>query len=200
MLHVVMHHSDDHNTKSVHELITAAEAKTKFENLMFSEPSAINEDDDLFAELMQHLQSIDSKHKTLGIVLVSQNQSCKLCNAPLIIKADRPSYLTILYSDRRGTIPGTHYRKICKNFCSGCSFVQHYSHYSKGGDKIIFDDDWKLLEYFVSTRETAFEMKLLEQLDVELLIGQQSYKQCSDIYNYRHTVLTKKGKISTALQ
>lgn len=40
------------------------------------------------------------------------------------------------------------------------------------GNEIQYDSEWHQLEYLVSTRETAFEMKLLERLDVELLIGQ----------------------------
>ena len=38
----------------------------------------------------------------------------------------------------------------------------------------------------MSTRETAFEMALLDQLDAEVLIGQLSYKQRSEIYNIKH--------------
>lgn len=38
----------------------------------------------------------------------------------------------------------------------------------------------------MSTRETAFEMALLHQLDAEVLIGQLSYKQRSEIYNVKH--------------
>lgn len=38
----------------------------------------------------------------------------------------------------------------------------------------------------LSTRETAFEMSLLLQLDAEVLIGQLSYKQRAEIYNIKH--------------
>lgn len=36
----------------------------------------------------------------------------------------------------------------------------------------------------MSTSQTAFELKLLRRFDVELLIGELSYKQKSEIYNY----------------
>ena len=39
------------------------------------------------------------------------------------------------------------------------------------------------LPYFVSSQETGFEMSLLKKFDLELLIGQLSYKQKADIYN-----------------
>ena len=108
-----------------------------------------------------------------------------LCGSGLLIKADRPSKVTI-YTDQFGTTDGTHYRKICKRFCAGCPFVQHYGHYCKDGDVLHYNEDFHSLEYFMSTRETAFEMALLHQLDAEVLIGQLSYKQRSEIYNVKH--------------
>ena len=54
------------------------------------------------------------------------------------------------------------------------------------GEHITYDTDWKSLQYFVSTRETGFEVALLKLFDVEILIGQLSYKQKADIYNYHH--------------
>ena len=84
-----------------------------------------------------------------------------------------------------GTIGGTHFQKICKRFRLGCPFVQHYGHYSTGV-QMHFDHDWHTLPYFLSTRETAFEMSLLQQLEAEVLIGQLSYKQCAEIYSIKH--------------
>lgn len=54
---------------------------------------------------------------------------------------------------------------------------------SVSGDTIEYNKDWNTLEHFVVSRETAFDMQLLEKFDVELLIGQVSYKRSSDIYN-----------------
>ena len=58
-------------------------------------------------------------------------------------------------------------------------FLNHYR-------RDCYDDDWKSMAYFIATRETGFEMQLLENFDVELLIGQVSYKQRADIYNCCH--------------
>ena len=52
------------------------------------------------------------------------------------------------------------------------------------------------LPYFMSTRETAFEMAMLKQLDAEILIGQLSYKQKSKIYNVVHGYDKAKMKVS----
>lgn len=43
------------------------------------------------------------------------------------------------------------------------------------------------MQYFVSSSETAFEVKMLIKFDAELLLGQISYKQKADIYNYSHS-------------
>ena len=54
------------------------------------------------------------------------------------------------------------------------------------GTDITYNEDFQSLPYFLSTRETAFEMAMLKQLDVEILIGPLSYKQRSEIYNMLH--------------
>lgn len=38
----------------------------------------------------------------------------------------------------------------------------------------------------MSSRESAFDMEVLNQFDVNILIGQISYRQATDIYNYYH--------------
>ena len=71
------------------------------------------------------------------------------------------------------------------NFYSrGCKFAQFYG-YSREGDKheVLYDLDWKENKYFLSTQETGFELSMLQRFDVELLIGQISYKQKASIYN-----------------
>ena len=49
-----------------------------------------------------------------------------------------------------------------------------------------YNPDWDMLPYFVSSQETAFELAMLKKFDGELLIGQTSYKQKADMYNYFH--------------
>ena len=63
--------------------------------------------------------------------------------------------------------------------------VQEWFH-SKEVGAGTYDDNWHTLPYFVSSRETAVEMSMLRQLDAEILIGQLSYKQRAEIYNYTH--------------
>lgn len=51
---------------------------------------------------------------------------------------------------------------------------------------MIADNNWAELPYFISTSKTGFSTTLLEKFDAELLLGQLSYKQKADIYNFYH--------------
>ena len=106
-----------------------------------------------------------------------------------------------LYTDNMGTVPATHYRKYCHNYRKGCTFTQHYSYHSISDDGaiVIYDNNWADLPYFVSTSKTAFSTTFLERYDAEILIGQVSYKQKSDIYNYYHKyeTATKQSRCPT---
>ena len=162
--------------------LTPTKAKIFIENLRYIEPEAVVADENLTKEI-RSVAGIDKV--PLGVILLSPNTVCLQCGSSLLVKADRPSTITV-YTDTEGTIKGTHYRKLCKQFRSGCPFVQHYGYYSVGGSSVIYNDNWDKLKYFLSTRETAIELSLLKQYDIELLIGQLSYKQRAEIYNMKH--------------
>ena len=42
------------------------------------------------------------------------------------------------------------------------------------------------LPYFLSTNMTAFATEMLTTLSAEILLGQMSYRQKADVYNYAH--------------
>ena len=42
---------------------------------------------------------------------------------------------------------------------------------------MFYNTNWMTLPYFLSSQETSFEMKMLNDFDVELLIGQISYQK-----------------------
>ena len=66
----------------------------------------------------------------------------------------------------------------------GCNVTQFYGYFKEGEKQgIIYDIDWKAHAYFLSSQETGFEMSMLRKFDVELLIGNISYKQKAEIYN-----------------
>lgn len=127
----------------------------------------------------------DAKGKPVGIILMPQQSICKECGASLLLRSDRSSQL-ILYTEKFGMVPAVHYHKYCKSWRAGCKLVQHYGYTTNGTGDLRYDDNWNTLPYFVSSQETAFELFMLEKYDIELLIGQVSYKQRADIYNYQH--------------
>lgn len=146
------------------------------ENTELLDNEAMSLEKDLMKDLIYHEGFLGNP---LGIVLISNNKSCKNCGAKLLVRADRPSFLTG-YTGDFGTVPFTHFRKYCSK--KGCSFTQHYGFHSSGKD-IEYDNNWAELPYFMATNQTVFEMKMLREFNAELLIGQVSYNQKCDIYN-----------------
>ena len=172
------------------ETVTELQAKLLLEKLEYMDANAFPADEKLFMELCCMKGFHD---KPLGIVLLSDNKQCKSCNGKLLVRADRPSHLT-LYSNTLGTVPATHFSLYCQNWRKGCSFVQCYG-FSKANDDTTdrtYDITWKSLPYFVSTQQTAFDMNLLIRLDADVLIGQNTYNQLSDIYNEIHGYCSKR--------
>lgn len=174
------------------------------ENLRLIYPAAFSDDDELSKQLV-HMEMPGGGE--LGVILVSDKCMCCKCGGALALRSDRPSHLTI-YSEALGTVTGTHYHKTCKY--PGCKVVQYYG-YTTSGSKLgaTYDSDWSDLTYFVSSQETAFETSFLKKMDADLLIGQLSYRQKADIYNYyngyhnfkkQHSKLdaSKKGKQSAS--
>lgn len=63
----------------------------------------------------------------------------------------------------------------------------------------MHDNDCLDSSYFVSTNMTVFQTRMLKHLTAELLLGQLSYKQKAEIYNYSHGYhlgLKKDGKFA----
>lgn len=165
------------------KLLTSTKVQALVDNLQYLDKDVFLSDKNLM-ELLMKEQGRDGK--PIGIALISSHTQCQSCGGDLMVKADRPSHLT-LYSDSFGTVTAVHYRKICKNTRRGlCNTVQYYGYCSKQTGALTYDVNWRELPYFISSRETAFEMSMLIKLDADILIGLMSYKQRADIYNYIH--------------
>lgn len=151
------------------------------DNLEFLDSKAFQTDKELLEELYSFPEY---HHQPLGVVLISSNNTCRSCSGKLLIRADRPSYLTV-YTDDMGSVHGTHFRKYCQNNRKNCHYTQHYGFHTYGdnGD-MIFDTDWDQQPYFMPTSKTAFSLQFLKKFEAELLLGQVSYLQKSTIYNY----------------
>ncbi len=92
-------------------------------------------------------------------------------------------YLRIL-DNSMGTLPASHFHKVCTNRTCGCT--QYYGYYTaRGGaessSEVFYNEWWESLPYFVSSCETAFSMSAMNCFTTEILLGQLSFKQCADI-------------------
>lgn len=159
--------------------VTPQQVKTLIENIQVLNASAFRPD----CELLKELISMDLPgKKPLGVILISPISSCILCGSTLQLRNDRHAPL-VLYDINLGTIPGAHFHKFCPK--RTCSLTQYYGYYTTQG-RVIFNRDWATLPYFLSSRETGFSYEILKQLDANIMIGQISFKQQADIYNYMH--------------
>ena len=157
--------------------------KVFMENVEYLDGHAFDHDSDMLREL---LQQEGFQGHLLGIVLISSNSTCGACGGQLLLRADRPSF-PIIYSDKLGTVCGTHFRKYCKNNHTGCSFTQHYGYHMNGSNsEMVYDHDCLDLPFFLSSNSTGFETKMLCNLTAEILLSQMAYRQRAEIYNYVH--------------
>lgn len=151
--------------------ITPEQAKVLFENVRELNQEAFKSDNSLMVELSQ--LTFAPSTTPIGIILMSAVTSCINCGRKLSIRADRPSQV-IIYDEELGTLPGTQYQKYCRK--PGCRLYQYYGYHTTGvNGKIVYDTSWNCLK-----------ISMIKRFDVELLIGQISYKQKADIYNYVH--------------
>lgn len=169
--------------------ITPDQAKVLVENLQVLNEAAFETDQ----ALQKELTFIQLPRKPQGIPLISSSSSCLLCGSDLQLRKDRPTPI-ILYDTKSGTVPGVHYHKFCPK--RTCSFIQYYNYYTTEG-QVFFNPEWESLQYFISSRATAFSVAMLKHLDANILIGQISFKQEADIYNYTHGYLKREAKMTS---
>lgn len=171
--------------------------KIAVENLKIINEKVFSTDEQLLREI-HSLQPTSCKLSSpLGVVLVSSNSICRLCNDKLLIRSDRPSHITA-YTETWGTVICTHYHKFCRSFRKGCNFKQYYGYYSSDKKNVhYYDEEWSSNWFFISSNETAFELSMLRKFDAELLLGQMSYSQHAEIYNYCNSYPVQPKKCST---
>ena len=107
--------------------LPVSELKVAVENLQYLNKAAFSTDKQLLSELC----SSQASTEPIGVILVSNKKKCRACGANLVTRSDRPRRV-VLYSEYAGTLPATHYRKICSRARHGCSFVQHYGFHATG--------------------------------------------------------------------
>ena len=129
-------------------VLTPEQAMLIAENIIFTDEEVLKTDGTLLKELT-FMPFAGRDH--IGIVLISNRKCCVVCGSKLLLRADRPSKIT-LYTDRYGTFPAIHYPKYCTNKRHGCNIVQHYGYHTEGlSSTLHFDTNWEELTYFVSS-------------------------------------------------
>lgn len=168
--------------KTSQERITPAQAKVLVDNIHELDVLAFSTDKELLSTLLK-LEAPSSK--PLGLVLISSKTECSVCGSNLQLRKQRPASI-VLYDDQMGTIPASHYHKMCSD--RACGTTQFFGYTTQGASRLVyFDSDWESLPYFVTSRESAFAVQLLRLFDSQILIGQMSFMQCAEAYNYLHT-------------
>ena len=173
------------------------------ENLMSIYPTAFTCDEELTKQLI-HMERPDGGE--VGVILISDKSICLQCGSALALRFDRPSHVAV-YSETLGTVTGMHYHKTCKS--RHCKVVQYYGYITDGSKSgLKYDSDWADLPYFISSQETVFASLFLKKMDADLLIGQVSYRQKADIYNYifmgiiriRNSILKRNARVQKSLK
>ena len=85
---------------------------------------AFDTDDSLMLELIGWVPSTD-RRKPLGVVLISPELCCAICRQQLTLRKDRPASV-VVYDENLGTVPGSHFHKICRNKL--CGVTQYYGY------------------------------------------------------------------------
>ena len=161
------------------DYISVEQVRVLLENLQELNCAAFKTDTQLLKELVEFPLSND---RPIGLVLVSDRKNCLSCNSKLLVRRDRPATV-IVYTDSMGSVTGSHFHKYCIN--TNCHFVQYYGYYTSGGSsQVYYNQEWRSLPYFISSRETVFSISLLNRFNAEILLGQMSFKQCADVYNH----------------
>ena len=149
------------------------------DNIHSFDERAFESDASLTHELIFWTSATSGMARPLGIVLISPEKCCVICGQTLTLRKDRPACITV-YDYNLGPAPGSHF---CTN--KTCDLTQYFGYYTTAS-KTLFNDNWRDLEYFVSSSLTVFSMSMLKRIDIEIVIGQLSYKQIADIFNHVH--------------
>ena len=106
--------------------LSAQQAKVLNENMRDLDAAAFATDRRLLQDLMEFQAP---RSKPLGLILISSNEKCLVCESKLQLRKDRPSPV-VVYDVVMGPLPGSHYHKYCTN--RSCGFVQYYGYYTVG--------------------------------------------------------------------
>lgn len=114
----------------------------------------------------------------MATVLLSSKENCKNCHKNLSL--DPKPHPVVVYSLHRGTYLGCRLSKLCRK----CKLHQHYGFCTQDGKK-TYDEDVLSNDFILSSEDTAFDAKLLEECSNLLVIGAVPFSTYASSYNRR---------------
>ena len=97
---------------------------------------------------------LKDQHKVIPIPI----DNCLICKSRLVEKAEENSILTFC-------IDGYFYKKFIITRCCQCDVIYHHDYFQKNNVKYLYDHQ---TNFIVVRNQTAFELKLLEWVDLEI--------------------------------
>ena len=117
------------------------------------------------------------------IVLSSSNATCSICKTGKVVSVGRETQI-VIYT-RFGTKKGMHVEKRCNNRLLSCRGGFYYGYHKVGATKYL-DADILKNEYLVTSNQTAFEVKYLWDVTLQILFSNASFEGLGNVYNNLH--------------
>ena len=118
------------------------------------------------------------------IVLQMKTTTCTLCKVGKVVPEKRGRSQLLLYT-RDGVKKVFHQESRCNNRAGECR-IGHYYGFVTIGNKRIYDNDVLANKYLVTSSQTAFEVKLLWDLVLQLHFSRGSFEALDYINNNLH--------------
>ena len=112
------------------------------------------------------------QHKVIPIPI----DNCLICKSRLVEKAEENSILTFC-------IDGYFYRKFITARCCQYDVIYHHDYFQKNNAKYLYDHQ---TNFIVVSNQTAFELKLLEWVDLNIYRNNISFSGFAEAYSDFH--------------
>ena len=127
------------------------------------------------------IESLNVEHS--DIILSSSAETCSVCKTGKVVCVGRETEI-VIYT-RSGTKRGIHVEKRCNNRLLSCRAGHYYGYHKMGATKHLEADILKN-EFLVTSNQTAFEVKYLWDVTLQILFSNASFESLGNVYNNLH--------------
>ena len=159
---------------------------SKYCYLKLYEKEATNMDLKRFQALASNIiASVTLDENELGFLIPTA--TCTECGLKMSLEKE---FKTVTCYTEKGTQMGRRYKSRCRR----CNITFHPTFYFKDGKRCLQLRHFLQNQWILSTEDTAFSFKLLENYEWELMITNTSFRAKCEIFNsmHDHTMLTDK--------